>query len=62
MRRILTTFAIAFCKEVQSMVLKMGMDMLFKKPVWFRICENYGEYYITMFYDNEYIHANGEDL
>jgi hypothetical protein len=49
-------------KEVQSMALKMGMDMLFKKPVWFRICESYGEYYITMFYDNEYNHANGEDL
>ena len=32
------------------------------KPVWFRICESYGEYYITMFYDNEYNHANGEDL
>lgn len=49
-------------KEVQSMALKMGMDMLLKKPVWFRICESYGEYYITMFYDNEYNHANGEDL
>lgn len=49
-------------KEAQSMALKMGMDMLFKKPVWFRICESYGKYYITMFYDNEYNHANGEDL
>ena len=26
--------------------------MMFMKPVWFRICESYGEYYITMFYDN----------
>lgn len=49
-------------QEVQSIALRMGMDMLFKKPVWFRICEYYGEYYITMFYDNEYNHANGEDL
>lgn len=49
-------------QEVQSMALKMGMDMMSKKPVWFRICEYYGEYYITMFYDNEYNHANGEDL
>lgn len=49
-------------KEVQSVALRMGMDMFFKKPVWFRICELYGEYYITMFYDNEYNHANGEDL
>ena len=35
-----------------------------KKPVWFRIIkEEYGsKYYIAMFYDNEYNHANGEDL
>ena len=32
------------------------------KPVWFRICESYGEYYITMFYDNEYNHANSNFL
>lgn len=48
--------------EVQSITLRMAMDMLFKKPVWFRISELYGEYYITMYYDNEYNHANGEDL
>ena len=35
-----------------------------KKPVWFRIMkEEYGsKYFIAMFYDNEYNHANGEDL
>ena len=35
-----------------------------KKAVWFRIIkEEYGsKYYIAMFYDNEYNHANGEDL
>ena len=49
-------------EEVQKIAMRMGMDILFKKPVWFRICEHYGEYYITMFYDNEYNHANGEDL
>lgn len=48
--------------EVQTIAMRIGMDMIFKKPVWFRICENYGEYYITMYYDNEYNHANGEDL
>lgn len=26
------------------------------------ISEHYGQYYITMYYDNEYNHANGEDL
>lgn len=48
--------------EVQKIAMRLGMNLLFKKPVWFRICEHYGEYYITMFYDNEYNHANGEDL
>ena len=42
--------------------LKIGIDIISKKPVWFRIVEDYGQYYITMFYDNEYNHANGEDL
>ena len=38
------------------------MEPAFKKPVWFRIDESYGEYRIIMFYDNEYNQANGEDL
>ena len=33
-----------------------------KKLVWFMICKYYGEYYIAMFYDNEYNRAQGEDL
>lgn len=33
-----------------------------KKPVWFRIGETAGQYYIYMYYDNEYNKANGEDL
>ena len=49
-------------QEVQAIAMRIGMDMICKKPVWFRICESYGEYYITMYYDNEYNHANGEDL
>ena len=49
-------------QEAQAIAMSIGMDMIFKKPVWFRICESYGEYYITMYYDNEYNHANGEDL
>ena len=48
--------------EAQSIATRLAIEMLLKKPVWFRICEHYGEYYITMFYDNEYNHANGEDL
>lgn len=37
-------------------------ELLSKKLVWFMISEYHGEYYITMFYDNEYNHADGEDL
>lgn len=33
-----------------------------KNSVWFRIGENYGKYFIIMFYDNKYNQANGEDL
>lgn len=32
------------------------------KTVWFRIAEYHGEYFIAMYYDNEYNRANGEDL
>jgi hypothetical protein len=49
-------------KEAESIAMQKSMDLIFKKPVWFSICENYGEYYIAMYYDNEYNHANGEDL
>lgn len=33
-----------------------------KKAVWFMINERLGKYCITMYYDNEYNNANGEDL
>ncbi|MDR2064213.1 MAG: hypothetical protein LBP85_00665 [Prevotellaceae bacterium] len=33
-----------------------------KKLVWFTINELYGEYYISIYYDNEYNRAQGEDL
>ena len=49
-------------KEMEQMAIKNTMDLLSMKPVWFRICESYGEYYISMYYENEYNHANGEDL
>lgn len=39
-----------------------ALSKVVKKPVWFMISESYGEYYITMYYDNEYNKANGEDL
>lgn len=39
------------------------IDQCSKKVVWFMISELFvGKYYITMFYDNEYNRADGEDL
>lgn len=53
-------------EETQNALMKISldymMDLCSKKPVWFMISEIYGKYYITMFYDNEYNRANGEDL
>lgn len=43
-------------------VIKKQVGDLFKRAVWFRIMRDYGEYYINMYYDNEYNKANGEDL
>ena len=48
-------------KIVQDAIL-YAMDISTKKSVWFMISEFSGKYYITMFYDNEYNRANGEDL
>ena len=38
------------------------IDKMEKLSVWFMIEEEYGEYYILLFYDNGYNQANGEDL
>ncbi|MBR1786451.1 MAG: hypothetical protein IJ756_04730 [Paludibacteraceae bacterium] len=42
--------------------LNIAFDLLEKKLVWFMIDSINGRYYITMFYDNEYNHSDGEDL
>ncbi len=49
-------------EDAQSNLNNVLMEILSKKFVWFRIYEHLGEYYICMYYDNEYNHANGEDL
>ncbi len=54
-------------EEMQTLMMLPAvshlLDKYSKKTVWFMISEQrYGEYYITMFYDNEYNRANGEDL
>ncbi|MDE6100358.1 MAG: hypothetical protein K2G01_04880 [Paramuribaculum sp.] len=52
--------------EIQTDIMNMSLEYLYefctKKPVWFMISDFYGKYYITMYYDNEYNRANGEDL
>lgn len=48
-----------YCKNVAS---EMAVELISKKAVWFRINESYGKYYLTLYYDNEYNRANGEDL
>jgi len=45
-----------------SITLDIGFELFSKKTVWFTISEFYGQYYITMYYDNGYNQANGEDL
>ncbi len=42
--------------------LKIALEIMTKKLVWFCINEDYGDYFISIFYDNEYNHADGEDL
>lgn len=53
-------------EEMQDALINMSFDYMIdlcsKKRVWFMISEMYDKYYITMFYDNEYNRANGEDL
>ena len=48
--------------EIMTAALMKTLDFATKKPVWFRIERHYGKYYIAIFYDNEYNHADGEDL
>lgn len=49
-------------KEIKNTAIKIGKELMLMKPVWFRICESYGKYYIAMYYDNEYNRSHGEDL
>ena len=49
-------------EELLKSTILYAMELASKKAVWFSISESYGEYYISMYYDNEYNKANGEDL
>lgn len=43
-------------------IVSTTFSIIQQKSVWFMINQLYGKFYITIFYDNEYNHANGEDL
>lgn len=49
-------------EDMKSIAIEYAMDLMTKKSVWFTISEYQGKYYITMYYDNEYNRADGEDL
>ena len=49
-------------KEIQNTAIKIGTELMLMKPVWFKIVRVNGEYFICMFYDNEYNSSHGEDL
>ena len=49
-------------KDKASLYFQKISKVLSMKSVWFRISEYQGEYFISMYYDNGYNKANGEDL
>lgn len=49
-------------KETTLLGMEYVLEYIKKKPVWFKIITIEDEYFIAMYYDNEYNHANGEDL
>lgn len=49
-------------KEIANTTIKIGTELMLMKPVWFKIVRVNGEYFICMFYDNEYNRSHGEDL
>ncbi|MCQ2296101.1 MAG: hypothetical protein MJZ45_01710 [Bacteroidales bacterium] len=53
-------------KRYQASYLQLSDDGnlldMFNRPVWFMISQDLGEYFIVIYYDNEYNKAHGEDL
>ena len=49
-------------QELMTEVLLYMTEKFYNRSVWFMIDEMYGDYYILLYYDNEYNHADGEDL
>ena len=51
-------------EQIAMAITLMGdiMSILSNRMVWFTISESYGGYFISMYYDNGYNMASGEDL
>jgi len=51
-------------EKIADLIVKIFQESLksLDKTVWFMIGESYGKYYITIFYENVYNKANGQDL
>lgn len=49
-------------EELRAEIVNFVTQYISKKAVWFMINKRLGKYCITMYYDNEYNNANGEDL
>lgn len=49
-------------RDIMISTLAVMEELLRKKVVWFRIEQYYNKYYISMYYDNVYNQANGDDL
>lgn len=49
-------------KEIANTTIKIGTELMLMKPVWFKIVRVNEEYFICMYYDNEYNRSHGEDL
>lgn len=49
-------------KEIAFEAYMYLLDECKDRPVWFMINNSYGQFYITMFYDNEKNKSKGEDL
>ena len=43
-------------------IIYESLEAIYKNSVWFRIAQQYGKYYIVMYYDNEHNRSNGENL
>jgi hypothetical protein len=61
-QRIKDSLDYKYDEQNSSTFKKLIDDKHYNKVVWFMINEFRGEYYISMFYDNNYNKSNGEDL